>query len=44
MNISEFENNFETAYKLSCSYFKDVEKIRKIVFTPIECKLNTKNS
>lgn len=31
MNISEFENNFETAYKLSCSDFKYVEKIRKIV-------------
>ena len=26
MNISEFENNFETAYKLSCSHFKYVEK------------------
>lgn len=31
MNISEFENNFEAAYKLSCSDFKYVEKIRKIV-------------
>ena len=40
MNISEFENNFEAAYNLSCPYFKEAEKTRKItlfIVVLIEC-------